>query len=142
MGTCCYLQFSPRTSSVTLVSAGHPPPLLISADGECRPVEIEANLPLGVHESASYDGTTFVLPPGATLALYTDGLVESRTMSLDVGLGRLAAVPASAGRGDLESLAEGLLACAPAGTDADDRTLLLLRRHPVPAPAPGIVPVR
>ena len=137
MGTCCYLQFSPRTSSVTLVSAGHPPPLLISAEGQCRPVDIDANLPLGVHESASYESVDFVLPPGATLALYTDGLVESRTMSLDVGLGRLAAVPASAGRGDLESLAEGLLACAPAGEDADDRTLLLLRRHPVPAAVQG-----
>ena len=142
MGTCCYLQFSPGTSTVTLVSAGHPPPLLISADGQCRVVEVEANLPLGVHETASYAGTSFVLAPGATLALYTDGLVESRSMSLEVGLGRLSAVPASAGRGDLESLAEGLLACAPTGADADDRTLLLLRRHslrgavPDPARAP------
>jgi serine phosphatase RsbU (regulator of sigma subunit) len=142
MGTCCYLQFSPRTSTVTLVSAGHPPPLLIAADGQCQLVEVEANLPLGVHETASYAGSSFVLAPGATLALYTDGLVESRSMSLDVGLGRLSAVPASAGRGDLESLAERLLAVAPTGTDADDRTLLLLRRHalrgvvPDPARAP------
>ena len=130
MGTCCYVQFSPYDQCVTLVSAGHPPPLLISADGQCRLVELDANLPLGVHESTRYAATTVDLPPGATLALYTDGLVESRTLPLDVGLSRLAALPASAGQGDLESVAEALLACAPAGADADDRTLLLLRRDP------------
>ncbi|MBW3631227.1 MAG: ParB/RepB/Spo0J family partition protein, partial [Gemmatimonadetes bacterium] len=78
------------------------------------------------HETATYAGTTLSLPPGATLALYTDGLVESRTTSLDVGLSRLAALPSHAGRGALESLADQLLACAPGGEDADDRTLLLL----------------
>ena len=137
MGTCCYLQFSPDSNSVTLVGAGHPPPLLISADGKRRLVELDANLPLGVHETAKYAASTLTLAPGETLVLYTDGLVESRTLSLDVGLRRLAATPASATDVGLECLAQELLASAPAGPDADDRTLLLLRRHPSPAAAPA-----
>jgi serine phosphatase RsbU (regulator of sigma subunit) len=137
MGTCCYLQYSPHQHSVTLVSAGHPPPLLISADGQSRLVELNANLPLGVHDTACYTATTLGLPPGATLVLYTDGLVESRTLSLDVGLGRLAALSRSARRADLESLADQLLAAAPGGATADDRTLLLLRHHATPHPVPA-----
>jgi serine phosphatase RsbU (regulator of sigma subunit) len=137
MGTCCYLQFSPGSHFVTLVSAGHPPPLFISADGQCRFVNVDPNLPLGVHETARYAATTLTLPPGATLALYTDGLVESSNTSLDVGLRRLAALPLSTGQGDLEFLADEVLAHASVGVNADDRTLLLLRRHRTHATVPA-----
>ncbi len=136
MGTCCYVQFRPGEHSVTLVSAGHPPPMLISADGTRRLVELHANLPLGVDDTARYTATTLTLSPGATLMLYTDGLVESRTLPLDTGLERLTALSAPTGPGDLESLAEQLLTNAPTGADADDCTLLLLRRHMAPAVVP------
>ncbi len=138
MATCCYLQFSPGNQTVTLVSAGHPPPLLIGPDGHSRPVELEANLPLGVDDVTTYVQSTIAMPLGATLVLYTDGLVESRTLSLDVGVARLAQTPATTGRGDLESLADHLLELVPRSTVGDDVTLLLLR-HPVEA---GVTPVR
>ncbi len=140
LGTCCYLQFSPRHDTVTMVSAGHPPPLLISPDGDARPVELETNLPLGVDDAATYSSTVVGLPPGATLVLYTDGLVESRSESLDVGLARLADVPAQARGVDLETLADRFLTHGPPDHVRDDVTLLLLRsvahREPLGAGVP------
>ncbi len=140
LGTCCYLQFSPRRSTVALVSAGHLPPLLIDPEGRARMMELEPNLPLGVDEHAAFSETTIAMPPGATLVLYTDGLVESRTSSLDVGMARLADVPSHTARGQLEALAEHLLEQRPSGINEDDTTLLLLRHARatvVAAPRPG-----
>ncbi len=129
IGTCCYLSFSPANQTVTLVSAGHPPPLLLDADG--RPVEVtlEANLPLGVDETRPYAQATLPMPPGATLVLYTDGLVESRVLPLDVGLARIAQIPQQTARGDLETLADHFLHQIPPGQSGDDLTLLLLRNQ-------------
>jgi len=130
MGTCCYLQFSPHRDVATLVSAGHPPPLLITADGRSALVALDANLPLGVEEHTTYSQTTLPVLPGSTLVLYTDGLVESRTLPLELGLARIAQVPTQTAGADLESLAEHFVAHAPPGQAADDLTLLLLRHEP------------
>jgi serine phosphatase RsbU (regulator of sigma subunit) len=126
MGTCCYLQLDPDDGSVTMVSAGHPPPVLIGATGRSKLVDLEANLPLGVEERTVFDEVAIELPPGATLVLYTDGLVESRSLSLDDGLARVTGTPQSKAREDLESLAEYFLLQAPRD-QTDDLTLLLLR---------------
>jgi serine phosphatase RsbU (regulator of sigma subunit) len=128
MGTCCYLQFSPHRDTVTLVSAGHPPPLLTDPDGRTRPVELDPNLPLGVDQRTRYSQASMAMPRGATLTLYTDGLVESRTLPWDIGLARLARVPTQTAQGDLETLAEHFLAQGPPG-QTDDITLLLLRHE-------------
>jgi serine phosphatase RsbU (regulator of sigma subunit) len=135
LGTCCYLQFSPRQDTVTLVSAGHPPPLLIDPDGRPQPVKLDPNLPLGVEERTTYSETTMAMPPGATLVLYTDGLVESRTLPLDAGMARLAQVPTHIAQGHLEALAEHLLTQRPSGPTEDDVTLLLLRHRGAAGPA-------
>ena len=129
MGTCCYLQLGSRRNTVTLVSAGHPPPLLIDAEGRSRTIDVAPNLPLGVDEDARYSETTLVMPRGATLVLYTDGLVESRTLPLDVGLEHITQVPARTGRGDLEELAEHFMDRVAPRECGDDLTLLLLRNE-------------
>jgi serine phosphatase RsbU (regulator of sigma subunit) len=129
MGTCCYLQLTSRRDTMTLVSAGHPPPLLIDADGRSRTIDLAANLPLGVDEGTSFAETTLTIPRGATLVLYTDGLVESRTLPLDVGLQRITQVPARTGRGDLEQLAEHFVHRVAPRQSGDDLTLLLLRNE-------------
>ncbi|MFI1093699.1 PP2C family protein-serine/threonine phosphatase [Streptomyces sp. NPDC020917] len=73
-------------------NAGHPPPLLVGADGGTRylapdshgiPVGIDASVPRFTHEHP--------LPAGGTLLLFTDGLVERRGQDIDAGLGDLAA---------------------------------------------------
>ena len=78
---------SPRELTVT--SAGHLPPLLISA-GRGEFIKSDVGLPIGVDRGALYTSTKISVPPGATLLAFTDGLVERRGESIDVGLGRLA----------------------------------------------------
>jgi serine phosphatase RsbU (regulator of sigma subunit) len=74
--------------TVTVTSAGHLPPLLIS-DGQARYVESEVGLPIGVETQVSYSSTTVTATGRATLLAFTDGLVERRGESLDAGLARL-----------------------------------------------------
>jgi phosphoserine phosphatase RsbU/P len=59
-----------------LVSAGHPPPLLVRADGTCELVEVAADLPLGL--GMGFEHHEFSWQPGDRLLLYTDGLSEAR----------------------------------------------------------------
>jgi serine phosphatase RsbU (regulator of sigma subunit) len=73
---------------LTITSAGHLPPLLIS-DGRSEFVSTDVGLPIGVDRHAAYTSTTVGVAPGATLLAFTDGLVERRGESIDVGLGRL-----------------------------------------------------
>jgi serine phosphatase RsbU (regulator of sigma subunit) len=62
-----------------LVSCGHPPALLVRADGGASLVEAPAGLPLGLGET--YDGLTVQWSPGDRLLIYTDGLSEARNAS-------------------------------------------------------------
>jgi len=78
-----------RTGEVTLASAGHPPPVLMTGDGATF-VHVSPGRPLGTG-SERYDSTTVTMPPAATLFCFTDGLVERRGEDIDAGLDRLAA---------------------------------------------------
>ena len=68
--------------------AGHLPPVLVQPDGTTRVLDLPPGLPLGLG-AETFTATEVSLPPGGTLALYTDGLVESRTRPLDSGLSAL-----------------------------------------------------
>jgi serine phosphatase RsbU (regulator of sigma subunit) len=74
--------------SVTVTSAGHLPPLLISG-GDAQYVQSVVGLPIGVETRTSYSSTTVTTTGPATLLAFTDGLVERRGESLDAGLARL-----------------------------------------------------
>jgi serine phosphatase RsbU (regulator of sigma subunit) len=78
----------PDARALTVTSAGHLPPLLIS-DGRGEFVKTDVGLPIGVDRTAAYTSVTVSVAPGATLLAFTDGLVERRGESIDVGLGRL-----------------------------------------------------
>ncbi len=73
---------------LTVTSAGHLPPLLIS-DGTGTFVQSEVGVPIGVRSGATYTSTSIDTPPAATLLAFTDGLVERRGESIDEGLARL-----------------------------------------------------
>jgi serine phosphatase RsbU (regulator of sigma subunit) len=77
-----------RASRLTIASAGHLPPLLIS-EQESEFVDQRTGPAIGVSPAASYEETTVAMPPNATLIAFTDGLVERRGEILDVGLERL-----------------------------------------------------
>jgi serine phosphatase RsbU (regulator of sigma subunit) len=88
LATVLCVLVDPDARKLTLTSAGHLPPLLIS-NGRGEFVKTDVGLPIGVDRHASYTSTTVTVAPGATLLAFTDGLVERRGESIDVGLGRL-----------------------------------------------------
>ncbi|MEV7014785.1 SpoIIE family protein phosphatase [Streptomyces sp. NPDC093991] len=108
-------------------NAGHPPPLLVTRDGEARYLTDGHGMLIGTGtDRPRPDGET-ELPPGATLLFYTDGLIEEPSRSLDEGLELL--------RGHAAALAERpparftdlvLERTRPAGND-DDVALLTVR---------------
>jgi len=75
MATMCVLAITHESDEVRVVSAGHPPPVLIPNDGEPRLALDRHGVVLGV-VGATYAESTFVLAGGDRLVLYTDGLVE------------------------------------------------------------------
>ena len=70
-------------------NAGHPAPVLIHADGTAVQLDESSDILLGVEPDSTRHDHAQAIPAGATLLLYTDGLVETRTNSIDAGLRRL-----------------------------------------------------
>ncbi|PMR58052.1 stage II sporulation protein E [Verrucosispora sp. ts21] len=125
LATICVLLLDPATGQVRLASAGHLPPL-ISMDGRTEYVHHSAPL-LGVRAPRPAD-LEFVLPPGATIVFYTDGLIERRDVTIDEGLNALAA---SAVRvdADLDRFCQRLLDELAPDEIQDDVAVVALRRH-------------
>lgn len=76
--------------SLTYCLAGHPPPVLVSPDGDIRLLAEAPSWPLGlVPDLDRRPAPAAPFPPGSLLVLYTDGLVERRGEPIDRGLERL-----------------------------------------------------
>jgi serine phosphatase RsbU (regulator of sigma subunit) len=123
--TCLYAVFDPAELTLHLVSAGHPPPLLIHPDGSCTRIPVAAHPPLGV--GRPFDEAHRVdLAPGGGVVLYTDGLVERRGANIEAGIETLR--QAVAGHDvPLQELPEALVrTCLPDGPD-DDVAILAAR---------------
>ncbi|GAA1651281.1 PP2C family protein-serine/threonine phosphatase [Actinoplanes couchii] len=74
--TSCTVRISPDRSEAVIVSAGHPPPLIVTGKGACR-APVRSHLSLGMFPGRGrWQETTVSLPPGAGLLLYTDGIYE------------------------------------------------------------------
>lgn len=86
--TCIAAIIDPAAGTCVIAKAGHLPPMLTLANGHTSLIDLPLGLPIGLG-AGSYEATKISLPRGATLALYTDGLVESRTRPLDDGLAAL-----------------------------------------------------
>ena len=86
--TCVAAVIDTSDGSCVIAAAGHPPPVVAQADGVTQVLELPSGLPLGLGVG-SFQVTRVCLPPGATLALYTDGLVEARTRPLEEGIAAL-----------------------------------------------------
>jgi PAS domain S-box-containing protein len=89
LATCCYAELDPAQGSARIARAGHPAPVLGTAEGDCALVDLPAGLPLGVDPAETYRAVLTQVPPCTLLALYSDGLVESRSVSIDQGTDRL-----------------------------------------------------
>jgi hypothetical protein len=111
---------------LSIANAGHMPLLLVEAAG-ARYISVPPGPPIGVTARPSYETATVPLPPAWTLIGYTDGLVERRGESLDVGLARLSAAALASNGLEVEGLLDSLLAeLAPSGP-VDDIALIGLR---------------
>ncbi|MFF5521647.1 PP2C family protein-serine/threonine phosphatase [Streptomyces coeruleorubidus] len=120
------LEGSPHTGPWTLrwTSAGHPPPLLLTQDGQAQYLEAGQGLLLGATPGTggSRPSAAQSLPPGSTLLLYTDGLIEIRGSDL----ARLRRHALALAHEPLDTLCDQLPARMPPGS-TDDVALLALR---------------
>ncbi|MEU2161736.1 SpoIIE family protein phosphatase [Streptomyces sp. NPDC019208] len=85
LATCVYAVYDPVTRRCTFANAGHLPPVLVEPGEEALMLDVPPGMPLGVG-GEPFEEVQVELPEGALLALYTDGLVESRDHPLDEGL--------------------------------------------------------
>ncbi|MFF7070227.1 PP2C family protein-serine/threonine phosphatase [Streptomyces pseudovenezuelae] len=115
--------------TVTYSSAGHPPPMLVHPDGRVECLDKATDPPLDARPDPMprpQAATSF--SSGATLALYTDGLVERRGEDIDTGLTRLAESLARHREDDPETFADAvLLELLPPGGATDDTALVIVR---------------
>ncbi|WP_149180975.1 SpoIIE family protein phosphatase [Streptomyces sp. TRM49041] len=117
------------THTLTYSSAGHPPPALLHPDGTVTFLDQATDPPLGArpqHVPRPEASTSFA--EGATLVLYSDGLIERRYEDIDTGLARLADALVRHGQADPEALADALLAeLLPPTGNTDDTALVIIR---------------
>jgi serine phosphatase RsbU (regulator of sigma subunit)/anti-sigma regulatory factor (Ser/Thr protein kinase) len=129
MCTCIYAVLDPASGRLCCANAGHPPPLVLTSDGRASFIAGRPGLPLGVSGRTEYAEAVVELEPGATLLLYTDGLVEKRGEAIDVGLERLRSVAAEAPL-DPKALCKRVLDSLIEGTADDDVALLAVQTMP------------
>ncbi|TFV93848.1 PAS domain S-box protein [Blastococcus sp. CT_GayMR20] len=128
MATALFATLDPATGQLRVASAGHLPPLLLT-DGHAEFLPVTPSRMLGAPPApAPALEWAGVVPVGATLVLYTDGLVESRSADIDEGLAHLLAAAAGAGTSDPDELCDRLLADMTGTHRADDIALLALTR--------------
>ncbi|WP_308416723.1 SpoIIE family protein phosphatase [Streptomyces sp. AJS327] len=108
MATCVFALYDPsptalagrRGGLLTVATAGHMPPLLLTADGSggrrARILDLPPGAPLGVGD-VPFDSVEVEVAEGTVLILYTDGLVENRGEDITEGIGRLCAMLTQAG---------------------------------------------
>ncbi|MER0477600.1 ATP-binding SpoIIE family protein phosphatase [Streptomyces sp. Edi2] len=130
MATCLYAVYDPISQRLLVADAGHLPPVLLHPDGSARVLRIPPGAPIGVG-GVPFESVEMPAPTGATLLLYTDGLVESR--GRDVGTGvevlcaRLQATAAAVSSPPLEMLCDAVLTILDHGDRDDDVALLAAR---------------
>jgi PAS domain S-box-containing protein len=125
--TALYGVLDPAAGAVTVASAGHPPPVVVGAAGGVRAVRLDPGPPLGV-DVRSFGVVDVPLAPGDTLLLFTDGLVEDRTLPVYEGIDKLVAGLAADARsrsGDPDAVCAAALEVMGRGPTHDDDIALL-----------------
>ncbi|MFE2161756.1 SpoIIE family protein phosphatase [Streptomyces lydicus] len=135
LATCVYAVYDPVTRRATFANAGHLPPVLVEDGEDALLLDVPPGMPLGVG-GEPFEEIEVELPDGALLALYTDGLVESRHHPLDEGLQAFRAALSDAGRA-LEDACDHVLSALDTSHGEDDIALLMARVHGLPKDAVG-----
>ncbi|GAB2812248.1 SpoIIE family protein phosphatase [Streptomyces daliensis] len=125
--SCLYAHIDLADGKACLATAGHPPPLLCSADRRASLVHVPPGLLLGIDADCTYQPSEVSLPPDAVLALYTDGLVETPGEDPADSTAALASLLEAVADEPVEQLADSLIGHCEHRTD--DIALLLVRPH-------------
>ena len=124
--TCLYAVADLGVSQLTWARAGHLEPLIIRGAGSVSLEGCASDQPLGVSVEATYRTVRTTFEPGDSVVMFTDGLVERRAESIDVGLERLRQLVADSPRRAPQDLVEFLIATVE--EPADDIAVLCLER--------------
>jgi serine phosphatase RsbU (regulator of sigma subunit) len=125
--TLVYLVADPERDELVVTNAGHPPPVLLRADGSTEQLPLADGVPLGTFPRERSQ-TTLPFRAGETLLAFTDGLIERRNEDIDQGQERLCgALTALAGR-DLTSALNRVVDEVRDPTRDDDVAALVARR--------------
>ncbi|MHA3703440.1 PP2C family protein-serine/threonine phosphatase [Jatrophihabitans sp. YIM 134969] len=126
------------TRTLRWTNAGHPPPVLVGPDGDTTVLHGAVSEPLlGIRPDLRRSDHTHPAPPGSTLLLYTDGLIETRGEDLDHGLDLLRASLTRHHRLPTEDLLDAVLADTVGEHPDDDVAVLAVRFHPEDRPRPA-----
>ncbi|WP_430542242.1 ATP-binding SpoIIE family protein phosphatase [Streptomyces malaysiensis] len=123
--TCLYAVYDPVSRRCTLARAGHPLPTLRTPDGSTTILNLPAGPPLGLG-GLPFEAVEVDLPEGSLLALYTDGLIESRGRDIDEGFDALRQA-LNRPTPSLEAACDAVLEALPPTCPDDDVALLLAR---------------
>jgi serine phosphatase RsbU (regulator of sigma subunit) len=123
IATLCLVMLDPASGELQIVNCGHMPPLLVSGQGAAYAGEGGLLLGLPMHEPSV---ETAFLPPGGTLLLMTDGLVEERGVFIDVNLEKLRVAAQEASGADVEAFSNHVMSIF--GPREDDVAMVAVRR--------------
>ncbi|MEU1124280.1 SpoIIE family protein phosphatase [Streptomyces sp. NPDC005899] len=124
--SCLYVHLDLAGHTARLATAGHPAPLLRQPDGQTEPLDLPPGLLLGIDPASRYPTTEIALPPGAALALFTDGLAEAPGVDFDDATAALAEHFALALDQTMDEVADTLVRYAERFTPGTDDIALLL----------------
>ncbi|MFJ3087428.1 SpoIIE family protein phosphatase [Streptomyces sp. NPDC086838] len=135
LATCVYAVYDPVTRRCTFANAGHLPPVVVEPGEAALLLDVPPGMPLGVG-GEPFEEVEVELKEGALLALYTDGLVESRDHPLDEGLAALRDALVEPDR-PLEDVCDRVLGSLHTRHGEDDIALLMARIQGLPTEAVG-----
>ncbi|MFF9023594.1 SpoIIE family protein phosphatase [Streptomyces eurythermus] len=135
LATCVYAVYDSVTRRCTFANAGHLPPVLVEPGEPALMLDVPPGMPLGVG-GEPFEEVEVELPEGALLALYTDGLVESRDHPLDEGLQAFIGALTDPCR-PLEDVCDHVLSTLDTHHGEDDIALLMARVQGLPADSVG-----
>ncbi|WP_340376401.1 SpoIIE family protein phosphatase [Streptomyces sp. SS7] len=135
LATCVYAVYDSVTRRCTFANAGHLPPVLVEPGEPALMLDVPPGMPLGVG-GEPFEEVEVDLPEGALLALYTDGLVESRDHPLDEGLQAFVGALTDPTR-PLEDVCDHVLNTLDTHHGEDDIALLMARVQGLPADSVG-----
>ncbi|MBD0843344.1 SpoIIE family protein phosphatase [Streptomyces sp. TRM68416] len=135
LATCVYAVYDSVTRRCTFANAGHLPPVLVEPGEDALMLDVPPGMPLGVG-GEPFEEVEVELPEGALLALYTDGLVESRDHPLDEGLQAFVGALTDPAR-PLEDVCDHVLNTLDTHHGEDDIALLMARVQGLPAESVG-----